>query len=252
VAIIMDGNGRWASERGLPRCEGHRAGITALRDVLEGAAELGLANVTLYMFSTENWQRSAEEVRHLLDFGHEYLQDGAEVPDGYRFRWAGIEEGLPDTVVAMLRRREAETQHHIRGTVTACLNYGGRTEIATAAAALARDALAGTVDPVFVPEHLIARYLHCPGLPDVDLLWRTGGEHRISNFLPWQVSYAELHFTDQLWPEVDRRDLWQAVTAYTRRDRRRGAAAPGTVRVPRPTSGEAAAGCAEAQQQWGP
>ncbi|MFF4219490.1 polyprenyl diphosphate synthase [Streptomyces nondiastaticus] len=230
VAIIMDGNGRWAAGRDLPRHEGHRAGRSALLDVIEGAREIGLQHLTVYAFSSENWQRSPEEVAHLL----ELARDGRQqfVAGGVRLRWAGSPDGLPEDLVDELHRGERETRGETGLTLTICFNYGGRAELAGAAADLARAAVAGDLDPNSISEHLLGRYLPNPDMPDVDLLWRTGGEHRISNFLPWQTSYAELHFTDGYWPDVDRRDLWQAIVTYGRRDRRHGTASA----TPRPAA----------------
>ena len=224
VAIIMDGNGRWATRRGLPRTEGHRAGERALRDIVHGALEIGLPHLTVYAFSTENWKRSPEEVDALMNLVRTFDRHEEDnlFDRDVRIRWAGSEQGLPTDILEALHRLEAETRHHTGLTCTLCVNYGGRDELAQAAGALARAACAGQVDPARVSERILSRYLPDPDLPDVDLLWRTGGERRTSNFLPWQTAYAELHFTDTLWPDVDRRDLWQAIAAYTRRERRYG------------------------------
>ncbi|WP_228775025.1 polyprenyl diphosphate synthase [Streptomyces sp. NRRL B-1677] len=220
VAVIMDGNGRWATERGLPRHEGHRAGRTALCDVVHGALEIGLQYLTVYAFSSENWQRSPTEIANLFELAAEGTGDFEA--DGVRLRWAGSPEGLPQDLVDALQRAEHESMDESALTLTICLNYGGRAELADAAAGLARAAVAGEVDPNHVSEHLLARYLPYPDTPDVDLLWRTGGDRRISNFLPWQTTYAELHFTDIYWPDVDRRDLWQTMLSYGCRERRYG------------------------------
>ncbi|GAQ51352.1 polyprenyl diphosphate synthase [Streptomyces acidiscabies] len=220
VAVIMDGNGRWATERGLPRHEGHRAGYTALRDIVHGALEIGLGHLTVYAFSSENWKRSPEEIANLFELITE--ERFAFEADGVRLCWAGSPEGLPEDLVEGVQRAERDTRDESDLVLTVCLNYGGRAELADAAASVARAAVAGDLDPNRVSEHLLARYLAYPDLPDVDLLWRTGGERRTSNFLPWQATYAELHFTDTYWPDVDRRDLWQALLAYGRRERRYG------------------------------
>ncbi|WP_416968163.1 polyprenyl diphosphate synthase [Streptomyces sp. 4F14] len=220
VAIIMDGNGRWATERGLPRHEGHRAGHTALRDVVHGALEIGLRHLTIYAFSSENWRRSPAEIAKLFEM---LAQERCDFEaDGVRLCWAGSPDGLPEDLVEGLQRTERETRGESDLVLTVCLNYGGRAELADAAAGIARAAVAGDLDPNRVSEHLLARYLPYPDMPDVDLLWRTGGERRTSNFLPWQATYAELHFTDGYWPDVDRRDLWQALLAFGRRERRYG------------------------------
>ncbi|MEI5521262.1 polyprenyl diphosphate synthase [Streptomyces brasiliscabiei] len=224
VAIVMDGNGRWATGLGLPRDEGHRAGAVALRDVVQGALEIGLAHLTVYAFSTENWKRSPDEVSKLFAIMRAELLDGELLDHDVRLRWVGSPDGLPDDVVEVLSAQEHATRHRTGLTLNVCVNYGGRAELARAGAALARAAVAGEVDPARVSERLFASYLPHHALPDVDLLWRTSGEIRTSNFLPWHAHYAELHFTDQPWPEVDRRDLWEAVVAYTHRKRRKGAA----------------------------
>ncbi|MGJ5831921.1 polyprenyl diphosphate synthase [Streptomyces ossamyceticus] len=224
VAIVMDGNGRWATGLGLPRDEGHRAGAVALRDVVQGALEIGLSHLTVYAFSTENWKRSPDEVSKLFAIMRAELLDGELLQHDVRLRWIGSPDGLPDDVVEVLRSQERATRHRTGLTLNICVNYGGRAELTRAGAALARAALAGDIDPSRVTEQQFAAYLPHHAMPDVDLLWRTSGELRISNFLPWHAHYAELHFTDTPWPEADRRDLWQALETYTQRKRRKGAA----------------------------
>ncbi|MFF8671861.1 polyprenyl diphosphate synthase [Streptomyces sp. NPDC015242] len=224
VAIVMDGNGRWATARGLPRTEGHRAGADALADVVRGALEIGLKYLTVYAFSTENWKRPADELHalmHAVPREMRRITDGAE-PLDVRVRWAGLRSRLPADVVGALVEAEQSTRDRTGLTLTVCLNYGGRAEITAAAAHLAQEAVAGRIDPASVSEHAFARHLHVPELPDVDLLVRTGGDQRTSNFLPWQTTYAELLFLDTPWPEVDRRDLWNAIEQYARRTRRYG------------------------------
>ncbi|MEU0386351.1 polyprenyl diphosphate synthase [Streptomyces chartreusis] len=224
VAIVMDGNGRWATARGLPRTEGHRAGGDALVDVVHGALEIGLKYLTVYAFSTENWKRPADELQALmLEIPRQVrrITDGTR-PLDVRVRWAGLRSRLPADVVGTLVEAEQGTRDRIGLTLTVCLNYGGRAEITAAAAHLAQEAVAGRIDPASVSEHAFARHLHVPELPDVDLLLRTGGDQRTSNFLPWQATYAELLFLDTPWPEVDRRDLWGAIEQYARRSRRYG------------------------------
>ncbi|MFJ8469477.1 polyprenyl diphosphate synthase [Streptomyces swartbergensis] len=224
VAIVMDGNGRWATARGLPRPEGHRAGADALVDVVHGALEIGLKYLTVYAFSTENWKRPADELHALM---HEIprqlrrITEDAE-PLDVRLRWAGLRSRLPADVIETLVEAEQVTRDRTGLVLTVCLNYGGRAEITAAAAHLAQEAVAGRIDPASVSEHAFARHLHVPELPDVDLLLRTGGDQRTSNFLPWQATYAELLFLDTPWPEVDRRDLWGAIEQYARRTRRYG------------------------------
>jgi undecaprenyl diphosphate synthase len=226
VAIVMDGNGRWAEARGLPRTAGHERGEAALFDVVEGAIELGIGAVSAYAFSTENWKRSPDEVRFLMGFNRDVIRRRRDEMHelGVRVRWAGRRPRLWRSVVKELQIAEEMTRHNDVLTLTMCVNYGGRAEIADAAAALARDAKAGRVDPARVTERTFARYLDEPDMPDVDLFWRTSGELRTSNFLIWQAAYAELVFSDVAWPDVDRRTLWAAVEEYAQRTRRYGTA----------------------------
>jgi undecaprenyl diphosphate synthase len=226
VAIVMDGNGRWARARGLPRTAGHEAGEAALFDVVEGAIEIGVTHVSAYAFSTENWKRSPEEVRFLMGFNRDVIRRRRDEMHalGVRVRWAGRRPRLWRSVIKELEVAEDMTRHNDRLTLTMCVNYGGRAELADAAAALARDAAAGRVDPTRVDQRTLRRYLDEPDLPDVDLFWRTSGEQRISNFMLWQAAYAELVFSDIAWPDVDRRALWAAIEEYARRSRRYGTA----------------------------
>ena len=226
VAVVMDGNGRWARERGLPRTKGHEAGEAALLDVIHGAVEMGIGCLSAYAFSTENWKRSPEEVRFLMGFNREVIHRRRDELDalGVRVRWAGRRRRLWKSVIDELEDAERRTRHNDVLTLQFCVNYGGRSEIADAAASLAADVVAGRVRPTKVGERTLARYLYNPDLPEVDLFVRSSGEQRTSNFLPWQAAYAELVFLDTLWPDFDRRDLWRAVEAYARRDRRYGGA----------------------------
>ena len=226
VAIVMDGNGRWAEARGLPRTAGHEKGEAALFDVVEGAIELGIGAVSAYAFSTENWKRSPDEVRFLMGFNRDVIRRRRDQMHelGVRVRWAGRRPRLWRSVIKELRISEEMTRHNSVLTLTMCVNYGGRAEIADAAAALARDVAAGRVNPARVTERTFARYLDEPDMPDVDLFWRTSGELRTSNFLLWQAAYAELVFSDVAWPDVDRRTLWAAVEEYAQRTRRYGTA----------------------------
>ncbi len=228
VAIIMDGNGRWAKERGLPRTAGHTEGESSLFDVVEGAIELGVKAISAYAFSTENWSRSPEEVKFLMGFNRDVIRRRRDEMHelGVRVRWAGRAPRLWRSVINELRTAEELTRDNDVLTLTMCVNYGGRAELADAAAALARDVAAGRVNPARVTEDTFARYLYLPDLPDVDLVWRTSGEQRLSNFMLWQAAYSEFVFTDVLWPDVDRRHLWQALETYARRDRRYGGALP--------------------------
>ncbi|HEY6793681.1 MAG TPA: isoprenyl transferase [Kineosporiaceae bacterium] len=226
VAIVMDGNGRWANQRGLPRTKGHEMGEAALLDVVAGAIEVGVRYVSAYAFSTENWRRSPDEVRFLMGFNRDVIRRRRDQMHawGVRVRWAGRRPRLWRSVIHELEVAEDLTRNNDVLTLTMCVNYGGRAEIADAARAIAREAAAGRLDPERVDERVIARHLDEPDLPDVDLFLRTSGEQRTSNFLLWQSAYAELVFDDVLWPDVDRRVLWRAVDAYARRDRRYGGA----------------------------
>lgn len=226
VAIVMDGNGRWANARGLPRIEGHKAGEAALLDVVAGAIEIGVQHVSAYAFSTENWKRSPEEVRFLMGFNRDVLRRRRDVMHawGVRVRWSGRRPRLWRSVIAELEEAERLTRDNSVCTLTMCVNYGGRAEIVDAARALAAEAAAGRIHPDHITERALARRLDEPDMPDVDLFIRTGGEQRLSNFLLWQSAYAELVFLPEPWPEVDRRTLWRAVEEYARRDRRFGGA----------------------------
>ncbi len=228
VALVMDGNGRWAHARGLPRTEGHRAGEAALMDVLHGAMQLGVSTVSAYAFSTENWRRSPEEVRFLMGFNKEVIRRRRDelAALGVRIRWAGRRPRLWRSVIDQLMDAEEFTRDNDRLTLQFCVNYGGRAEIVDAVKAIARDVQSGQVSPAKIDERIIGSYLYHPELPDVDLFIRVSGEQRTSNFLLWQSAYAEFVFTDTLWPDFDRRHLWEACLAYASRDRRFGAAGP--------------------------
>jgi undecaprenyl diphosphate synthase len=235
VAVVMDGNGRWANARGLPRTAGHEAGEAALLDVVAGAIDIGVQHISAYAFSTENWKRSPEEVRFLMGFNRDVLRRQRDTLNswGVRVRWAGRRPRLWRSVISELEVAEDLTRENTVCTLTMCVNYGGRAEIADAAQAIGREVAAGRLDPSKITEKTVARYLDEPDLPDVDLFLRSSGEQRISNFMIWQSAYAELVFMNQLWPDVDRRTLWRAVEEYARRDRRYG----GAVDKPGETSG---------------
>jgi len=234
VALVMDGNGRWAKSRGLPRTAGHAAGEHALFDCVEGAIELGVSWISAYAFSTENWKRHPDEVRFLMGFNEDVLVRRRDEMNalGVRVRWAGRRPRLWKKVLRRLEEAEELTKDNSVLTLTMCINYGGRAEIADAARALAIDAAAGRINPDRVDERMLVRYLDEPDMPDVDLFLRSSGEQRISNFLIWQAAYAELAFLDTLWPDFDRRHLWAACEAYARRDRRYGGAVPNAVPDP--------------------
>ena len=226
VAIVMDGNGRWATQRGLSRTEGHKMGEAVVIDVVCGAIELGIKWLSLYAFSTENWKRSAEEVRFLMGFNRDVVRRRRESlrARGDRIRWVGSRPRLWRSVINELAIAEAMTANNDVITVNYGVNYGGRTEIAEAARDIAREAAAGRLNPERVTEATIARHLNRPDIPDVDLFLRTSGEQRSSNFMLWQAAYAEFIFQDKLWPDYDRRDLWAACEEYAYRDRRFGSA----------------------------
>jgi len=226
VAIVMDGNGRWANQRGLPRTEGHRAGEAALLDVVAGALQIGVKHLSVYAFSTENWRRSPEEVRFLMGFNREVLHRQRDQLDawGVRIRWAGREPKLWKSVIDDLKLAEQRTRGNSRMTLTMCVNYGGRVEIADAVREIAAEAAAGRLSPARVTEKTIAKHLYDPEMPDVDLFIRSSGEQRTSNFLLWQAAYAEMVFLDRLWPDFSREDLWHAIQLYASRDRRFGGA----------------------------
>ncbi len=226
VAIVMDGNGRWAKARGLPRTAGHEAGESSLFDCVEGAIELGVTAISAYAFSTENWRRSPDEVRFLMGFNRDVIRRRRDEMHelGVRVRWAGRRPRLWRSVIRELEVAEELTRDNDVLTLTMCVNYGGRAEIADAAAAIAREVAAGRLNPDKVDESTVARFLDEPDMPDVDLFLRSSGENRTSNFLLWQSAYAELVFLDTLWPDFDRRHLWAACEEYASRQRRFGSA----------------------------
>jgi len=228
VALVMDGNGRWAKKRGLPRTEGHKAGEYALFDVIMGAIELGIPYLSAYAFSTENWRRSPDEVRFLMGFNRDVIRRRRDQLNemGVRIRWAGRRQRLWRSVISELEDAERMTTGNSVLTLQFCVNYGGRAEIADAAKAIAMDVAAGRLRPDKVNEKLIGSYLDEPGIPDVDLFIRSSGEQRTSNFLLWQSAYAEFVFLDTLFPDFDRRHLWHACEIFASRDRRYGGAEP--------------------------
>jgi undecaprenyl diphosphate synthase len=220
----MDGNGRWAKERGLPRTAGHEAGEAALFDVVEGAIEIGVKEISAFAFSTENWKRSPEEVKFLMGFNRDVIRRRLDQMHemGVRVRWAGRSKKLWGSVISELERAEEITAKNKVLTLNMCVNYGGRAEIVDAALDLADDIKKKRINPEKVNEKKFAEYLDVP--TDIDLFLRSSGEERISNFLLWQVAYAELVFMDVLWPDVRRETLWKAIEIYAQRDRRFGKA----------------------------
>jgi undecaprenyl diphosphate synthase len=224
VAVIMDGNGRWAAKRHMPRVAGHRAGADAVRRTVETSARLGLECLTLYAFSTENWKRPRFEIRALMDLLVEYLRKELRSlkENNIQFRMIGRSEELHISVLEQIRKAELSTFQNTGMRLNIALNYGGRIEIVDAVRKLACEVAAGRLQPDEVDEELISRNLYTRTLPDPDLLIRTSGEMRISNFLLWQIAYSEIHVTDTLWPDFGEQDLFSALIDYQKRDRRFG------------------------------
>ena len=230
IAVIMDGNGRWAQRRSLPRSVGHQAGMTAVRECVEGALQAGVEVLTLFAFSQENWQRPPEEIEALMTLLQAYVaQEGAELRErGVAVRMLGDLERLTPAARAAVDTIESETAQGSVLALNICLSYGSRAELARAARLLAAEVAAGRLAPEDVDETAMARRLYTAAFPDPDLLIRTSGEHRLSNFLLWQVAYAEFHVMPVLWPDFTRRHLFEAILDFQRRDRRFG-------RVPTPS-----------------
>lgn len=226
VAIVMDGNGRWANRRGLSRVEGHRMGEQALLDVVAGAIQAGVGHLSVYAFSTENWRRSPDEVRFLMGFNRDVLRRRRAQLDAWnvRMRWAGRRPRLWGSVISELQASERVTARNTGLTLTMCVNYGGRNEITDAVRKIAEDVRAGRLSPNGITERTIERHLYVPELPDVDLFLRSSGEQRTSNFMLWQSAYAEMVFLDTLWPDFGRAELWRAIQIFHARDRRFGGA----------------------------
>ena len=225
VAIIMDGNGRWARARGMARTYGHKRGIEAVRRTVEAAGELGIRYLTLFAFSTENWRRPGDEVAELMRLLRFYLRSEiAQLHEnGIRLRVIGDRGRFPQDIVALLSHAETLTTANDSLHLNIALNYGGRQEIVAAVCRLAERAAAGQVAPSDIDESSVSANLATDGLPDPDLIIRTSGEQRLSNFLLWQAAYSELVFLDKMWPDFDRSDLERAIADYGRRERRFGA-----------------------------
>jgi undecaprenyl diphosphate synthase len=228
VAIIMDGNGRWAQRRGLPRAQGHRAGARAVQTIVAEAASLGIEALTLYSFSSENWKRPADEVSALMELCCEYLALEGErmIKNGVRFRRIGRREGLPQDVLDALDFAEATTADGTGLTLCLAVNYGSRTEITEAVQAIASKVARRELEPADITEATVASHLYTAGLRDPDLLIRTAGERRVSNYLLWQISYAEIHVSPALWPDFDATAFHEALRDYASRERRFGDVAP--------------------------
>ncbi len=226
IAIIMDGNGRWAKEQGISRVRGHNQGAEALRNLLESCKTRPFIHyLTLYAFSIENWKRSVDEVNDLMTLLRHYVKREAPIlhENNIRMRFIGEMENLAPDIQQDLKAVEELTGRNTGLTVSMAISYGARQEIATAMRRIAKEIAAGSLAPGAVNEQLVARYLHTADTPDPDLLIRTGGEERLSNFLLWQSAYTELYFTDKLWPDFTAADLDEAVEDYSQRDRRFGA-----------------------------
>lgn len=224
VAIIMDGNGRWAKQRGLPRAAGHKAGAEAVRRALQAAADNGVEVLTLYAFSSENWRRSTEEISDLTALMRFYLERELKTlqKEGVRLKLIGDHSAFGPDLVERLERAIEGTSANTRLTLVVALNYGSRAEIAAAARKVAARAAKGELDPTAIDEDAVAAELQTAGLPDLDLLIRTSGEVRLSNFLLWQAAYAELLFLGTLWPDFDEQTFAHALDVYAGRDRRFG------------------------------
>nr|WP_312098836.1 isoprenyl transferase [Corynebacterium dentalis] len=224
IAIVMDGNGRWAEERGMVRTEGHKRGEGVLISLVEECLELGVDYLSAYAFSTENWRRSSEEVRFLMGFNRDVLRRQRDYLNslGVRVRWAGRRPRLWRSVISELEKAEELTQDNTKMTLAMCVNYGGRAEIVDAARGVADAVAKGRIKPRHVNEKLFAQYLDEPDMPDVDLFLRPSGEQRTSNFLPWQSVYAEMVYQDVLFPDYTPNHLRAAVLEYAKRDRRFG------------------------------
>ncbi|MCU1527693.1 MAG: pyrophosphate synthase [Frondihabitans sp.] len=226
IALVLDGNGRWANARGLPRIEGHKAGEAALLEVVAGAIQVGVQHLSVYIFSTENWKRSPEEVRFLMGFNREVLHRRREQLNawGVKITWSGRRPKLWASVINELRVAEEATRDNTTMTLNMCVNYGGRKEIIDAVRSIADEVAAGRLKPSGITEKVLQRHLYQPALPDVDLFLRSSGEQRTSNFQLWEAAYAEMVFLDRLWPDFTREDLWGAIDSYAGRSRRFGGA----------------------------
>jgi undecaprenyl diphosphate synthase len=228
IAIIMDGNGRWAKRRNRPRTFGHSEGVEALRRTVEAAGELSVTHLTVFGFSTENWRRPVEEVTALFDLLRLYVARDLDrlVEEGVRVRVIGERAGLQRDIAEIIENAEARTRHNEKQNLTIAFNYGGQDEIARAARRLAQDVAAGKLQAADVTPERFESYLDTAGLPPPDLLIRTSGETRLSNFMLWQAAYTELIFLDVLWPDFDRAALEQAIDIYNKRERRFGGSDP--------------------------
>lgn len=224
IAIIMDGNGRWAQNRGLPRFVGHRAGLERVRDAVEVCLRVGVKHLTLYAFSTENWNRPAEEVGFLMNLFEESL--GKEVAElhqnGVKIRFIGIKQELNPSLIRLMEEAESLTAGNTALTLNIAINYGGRSELTDAMKGVAREVARGELNPEQISEADITKHLFTAGQPDPDLLIKPGREYRISNFLIWQMAYTEFYFSQLMWPEFGKAELLKAIDDYSKRERRFG------------------------------
>ena len=229
VAIIMDGNGRWAKSRGMPRAVGHERGVEALRRTVEAAQEIGLKTLTVYSFSTENWRRPVSEVNALFGLLKAYVKRDLRrlTDEGVKIRILGTREGLPEDIEELVSVAEAQTAENDKFNLCIAFNYGGREEIVRAAQAIAKDIVENGLDPETIDEQSFEGQLDTAGLPDPDIVIRTSGEYRLSNFLIWQAAYAELIFMDVLWPDFGGAHLLEAIEIFRTRERRFGGLATG-------------------------
>lgn len=227
IGIIMDGNGRWAKARGLPRTEGHKQGAKVFRDIATYCSELGIEVVTFYAFSTENWNRPKSEVEAIMNIFRDFFdelekREKENEKMGFRIRFIGDESGLPEDIIPLMETTQARSENQSRTTVNIAVNYGGRQEIVAAAREIAKLAVEGKISPEEIDEALFAQYIYTAGQPDPDLIIRPSGEKRLSNFLTWQSAYSELYYSATLWPDFTRTDLDQAIDAFANRNRRFG------------------------------
>jgi undecaprenyl diphosphate synthase len=226
IAIVMDGNGRWAKDRGLARTAGHEAGEKVLFDLVEASIGFGVKELSAYAFSTENWKRTPEEVKFLMGYSRDVLRRRRDRLNemGVKIQWIGRPQRLWKSVISELEEAQELTRKNKTLTLNMCVNYGGRSELVDATTALARDVKRGKLKPDAITEKTIEKYLYSPKMRDVDLFLRSSGEQRTSNFLPWQSVYAEFVFMDVLWPDMTPKQLWKAIEIYSERDRRFGKA----------------------------
>lgn len=227
IGIIMDGNGRWAKQRGLSRSEGHKAGAQVFRRICDYADEIGVKNITFYAFSTENWRRPPEEVSALMDLFRDYLNEanerqGENAEKGMHIRFIGHREGMPEDIIELFDTTEENSREANRINVNIAINYGGRLEITDACKILAQKVKNGELNPEDITENDISNYIYTAGQPDPDLIIRPSGEYRLSNFMIWQSAYSEFWFSDILWPDFTEKDLDRAIDDYNKRTRRFG------------------------------